>query len=85
MPNRNYLKGAQKEYRLKKKYEKLGCICIRSAGSHSFADIIAIHPKTQHIYFIQSKPRKFSKKAKAKLEKQFEWLNDEYICQFHVE
>jgi Holliday junction resolvase len=83
--NRNYKKGRDKEYRLKRKYEKLGCICIRSAGSHSFIDIIAIHPRSHHIYFIQSKPRKFSKRAKAKLEYKFEWLSDEFICKFQVE
>jgi len=85
MTNRNYNRGRAKEYRVAEQYRKNGCLVIRAAKSHGFADLVAVHPKTRHIFFVQCKPRKYSKKAKARLEKQFEWLNDEFICQFQVE
>lgn len=80
----NYQKGRAKEYRIKKKYEKAGCIVLRTARSIGFADLIAIHPKARHIFFIQVKPKKFSENARRKLESKFSWLNDEFICQFVV-
>jgi len=40
--NKNYKNGAAREYRIMKKLEKEGWFCIRSAGSHSPIDIIAI-------------------------------------------
>jgi len=85
MKQNNYKKGRQKEYRLKYKYEKLGCIVIRSAGSHSFADLVAIHPRKRKIIFIQSKPKNFSQRAKLRLEKKFAWLNDNFVVNFEVE
>ena len=38
----NYRKGRSYEYRIKKKLEKEGWLVIRSAGSHSLFDLIAI-------------------------------------------
>jgi len=40
--NKNYKSGVAREYRIMKKLEKEGWFCIRSAGSHSPIDIIAI-------------------------------------------
>jgi len=40
--NKNYNNGARRERRIMKKLEKEGWFCIRSAGSHSPIDIIAI-------------------------------------------
>ena len=42
MPNRNYNKGRAYEYKIKKRYEKLGYTVFRTAGSHSPADLIAL-------------------------------------------
>ena len=42
--NKNYNNGARRERRIMKKLEKEGWFCIRSAGSHSPIDIIAIKP-----------------------------------------
>ena len=42
MVNKNYVSGRRFEYAIKKALEKLGWIAIRSAGSHSPFDIIAI-------------------------------------------
>jgi len=40
--NKNYKSGAAREYRIMKRLEEEGWFCIRSAGSHSPIDIIAI-------------------------------------------
>jgi len=37
----NYIKGRALEYECKRVLEKMGYFCIRSAGSHSPADIVA--------------------------------------------
>ena len=42
----NYRRGRSYEYRIKKKLEKEGWLVIRSAGSHSLFDLIAIKPRT---------------------------------------
>lgn len=42
MANKNYVSGRRFEYAVKKELEKRGWIAIRSAGSHSPFDIIAI-------------------------------------------
>jgi len=51
--NKNYNNGARRERRIMKKLEQEGWFCIRSAGSHSPIDIIAI--KSGQFRFIQSK------------------------------
>lgn len=84
MTNKNYLKGRAKEYRLKYKFEKQGFIVLRTAQSRGFADLIAINPNSKEIIFIQSKPRSISNNAKEKLEKQFEFMNDSFLCGFQV-
>ena len=58
--NKNYNNGARRERRIMKKLEQEGWFCIRSAGSHSPIDIIAIKslPKSRGwllLKFIQSK------------------------------
>lgn len=44
--NRNYLRGRQKEYSLRERLEKEGYIVLRTRGSHGFADLVAIKPRT---------------------------------------
>ncbi len=44
MPNKNYNRGRAFEYKIKKEFEKKGCLVFRTAGSHSVADLIAIPP-----------------------------------------
>lgn len=44
MPNKNYVKGANFEREIKKKYESWGYFVVRTAGSHSPADLIAFPP-----------------------------------------
>ena len=42
MPNRNYIRGRQHEYDVKTLLEKAGYTVVRSAGSHSLFDLVAI-------------------------------------------
>jgi Holliday junction resolvase len=44
MSNKNYVKGANFERKIKKFYEGLGYLVFRTAGSHSPADLIAFPP-----------------------------------------
>lgn len=80
----NYAKGRAREYRTKKKLESQGYIVIRSAGSHSPIDLVAIHPEFKQIVFIQCKPRKFSKKEEQRLRENFFWLNSLFKVRFEV-
>ena len=84
MSNKNYIRGRAKEYRIKKKFEKMGYVCIRSAGSHSFADIIAVHPIKMSIVFIQCKPKKYSHKKADELRLKYKWLFNRFECYFDV-
>ena len=82
----NYTRGRAKEYRLREKYRKNGYDeVLRTSGSHGFSDLIAINKKKKEIIFVQSKPKKFSKKQKEELERNYHWINDEFICKFVVE
>ena len=58
----NYAKGYQRENKFKHELERKGYLVFRSAGSHSFADLIALSPvkkcyKPDHfaVRFIQIK------------------------------
>ena len=42
MPNKNYIKGYNKELKAKHELEAEGYIVIRSAGSHGACDLVAI-------------------------------------------
>ncbi len=53
MVNKNYVSGRRFEYAIKKELEQRGWIAIRSAGSHSPFDIIAI--KGNKILLLQLK------------------------------
>ena len=85
MTNTNYARGRSKEYRIINKFKEKGYITARTAGSHSFFDVIAIDKENKCIVFIQSKPKSFSKtKAKA-LMKESNWLNNEFKVMFVIE
>jgi Holliday junction resolvase len=42
MPNKNYIRGVAIERKCMEMLDKEGYFCIRSAGSHGLADIVAI-------------------------------------------
>jgi len=67
MPNANYQKGRRKEYLIKKQLEREGYIVLRTAGSHGFADLIAIDKDARLIKFIQCKPDNFCAREKGRL------------------
>lgn len=51
-----YGKGRRAEYYVRDKLEKMGAtLVIRSAGSHSPADLIAIFPEKKEIWLVQVK------------------------------
>jgi Holliday junction resolvase len=65
--NRNYVSGARFERRVKEYYENMGYFVVRSAGSHSPVDLVAIK-KNGSALFIQCKTDgKMSPKEKAEL------------------
>ena len=79
MPNKNYVKGRRKEYKICKTLREKGYeIVQRTAGSHSPIDVIAI--RKGEILFIQSKPEGYSEK---KYEK-WDWLNGEFKVKFEI-
>jgi len=53
-----YKNGAARERRIMKKLEQEGWFCIRSAGSHSPIDIIAMMPTAEHIKHLAKKAEK---------------------------
>jgi len=82
----NYQKGRDKEYRLKRKLEREGFTVLRTAGSHGFADLIAIDYRSRRIRFIQVKPDNFSKAAEKKLmeeHKEFKY-NPVFVTSYEV-
>lgn len=74
MVNKNYAKGVRKEYKIMHELEREGFIVLRTAGSHGFADLIAIHKTKNLIRFIQCKPDNFSKHE----EKKLKWAHSRY-------
>ena len=85
MPNKNYLKGRRKEYKIVQKLRDEGFdIVQRTAGSHSPIDIIAIAKDIRVIKFIQSKPDSFSELDKQRIWEECGWLNNPFRCEFEV-
>lgn len=75
MPNKNYVKGRAKEYKIKRDFTKRGYTVLRTAGSHGFADLVAVRSDGK-IKFIQCKPDNFSKTEEQKLLDQWEIFNN---------
>lgn len=79
MTNKNYNNGRAKEYRMVKKLRAAGYDLVqRTAGSHSYIDIIAIRKLDNKILFVQCKPKSMGINKKAKLEKELAWLKDNW-------
>ena len=75
MGNKNYEKGVRKERRIKKELERAGWTVLRMAGSHGFADLVAIRSDGK-IRFIQVKPDNFSKLATDRLMEEHKIFNN---------
>jgi len=85
MPNKNYIKGRRKEYKIRQQLIEEGYLIVqRTAGSHSAIDIIAIDPDDRRILFVQAKPDSMVEKNKKALEKEHCYLNGSFYCTFEV-
>lgn len=85
MPNKNYIKGRRKEYKIVNDLKKDGWIIAqRTAGSHSPIDVFAINKLTKVIKMIQAKPDSMSKNAKDKINQELNWLNNIFRVEFEV-
>lgn len=85
MPNKNYLKGRRKEYKIVNRYKELGYnIVQRTAGSHSPFDIIAINLKKREIRLIQCKPDSMNSTQQQKIRNENELLNGLFLVSFSV-
>ena len=89
MANLNYRRGADKERRIVNEARKNGCIAFRSAGSHSPIDVCLVDHKNRVIKLIQCKSSKKLKggikpSEKARLEKEYEFLEDAYYVKFEA-
>ncbi len=85
MPNKNYVKGRNKEYKICDNLRKEGyAIVQRTAGSHSPIDVIAINKLTKIIKLVQSKPDNLSEKKKKELEIESNWLNNPFRVEFEI-
>lgn len=81
MPNKNYIKGRNKEYRICKTLKEQGFdIAQRTAGSHSPIDVIGIDKQNKVILLIQSKPEGYNKKEYPEEE----WLNGKFEVMFKI-
>jgi Holliday junction resolvase len=69
MNNKNYRRGRRFEYKLKKELEKYGFLVVRSAGSRSPFDLVALNQS--YIFFIQLKYNK--KISKQEFEKFYDF------------
>ena len=84
MPNKKYLAGKGKENRVKKKYQLMGWVVLRSAGSKGFADLTAINTIENKIIFIQCKGKKFTEGQKKKLEDENKKYNGDFKVSYEV-
>lgn len=85
MPNKQYVKGRRKEYKIVREERESGRIAFRSAGSHSPVDVVSIDTQLMCIKLIQCKPDSMSKKQKEKLEESNYELNGLFDVYFRVE
>lgn len=84
MPNRNYINGRKKEYRIVNAERREGCIAQRTAGSHSFFDVISINEDKRIIRLIQCKPSTMSDKDIALILEQNKGIDGHYTVIFEV-
>jgi hypothetical protein len=80
----NYRNGRSKEYRIMDKFRKKDCVVLRSAGSHSIIDVVAIDPLNSKIYLIQSKVGDLSKPQKERILMEGSKLTGKYEVLFEL-
>jgi hypothetical protein len=85
MPNKNYVRGRNKEYRIVHKWQNRGCLAQRSAGSHSPIDVFVIDHENKIVRLIQAKPNSMSDNKKKELLDSLKYLNGTYKVEVSVE
>ena len=86
MPNKNYIKGKNKEHKIIRGLKKEGFdIVQRSRGSKSAIDIWAIKIKEKKIRLVQSKAGYLSNPAKQRMIEENKELNGMFEVEFVLE
>jgi len=81
MPNKHYIKGRRKEYRICTQKRKEGYdIVQRSAGSHSPVDVWCVSKTKKEILLLQAKPKGYASHYYDK----FGWLNGNFKVRFEI-
>ena len=84
MPNKNYIKGRNKEYKIVNRERNRGNIANRTAGSHGPYDVISIDIKNRIIRLIQSKPDTLNAHQAQKIREKNKELNGTFEVKFSV-
>jgi Holliday junction resolvase len=84
MPNKNYIKGRRKEYKVVNEAKAKGCLAFRSAGSHSPIDVAIISPIEGRIWLVQCKSDNMPESEKKRLERTHKDLNGTFDVTFEV-
>ena len=85
MPNKQYIRGRKKEYKIVHDLIDQGCIIAqRTAGSHSPIDVFGINKDTKVIYLIQSKPQSYSSSKTRKIYEKLDYLTGLWTIKFLV-
>ena len=84
MPNKNYIKGRKKEYKIMNLAKEKGMIALRSAGSHSPIDVVCIDTLNKKIKLVQCKPDSMSASKKLQIELDNCELNGIFQVEFFV-
>jgi Holliday junction resolvase len=84
MPNKNYVKGRKKEYKIIKELKAQGYeIAQRTAGSHSPIDVFAIKKDEKKILLIQAKAyENMNNPEFERIEKELSWLTGPFEVVF---
>ena len=84
MPNKNYIKGRRKEYKVVHQERDKGCIAFRSAGSHSPVDVVSIDVVNKKIRLIQCKPDDMNSHQQQKIRDEYRELNGTFLVSYSV-
>ena len=84
MPNKRYVKGRRKEYKVMNEARDKGCVALRSAGSHSPIDVVVVDTEHRVIRLIQCKPYTMVGSQKDKLYRLYGALTGKYEVFFEV-
>jgi hypothetical protein len=84
MPNKNYIAGRRREYKVVNEAKGRGLIAFRSAGSHSCIDVVVIDVAERLIRLVQCKPDSMSENKRQALREENNLLNGTFNVRFEV-